>query len=392
MQISRADQSVFARWWFTVDRSLVMLVFVLFGIGVVLSLASSPAVALKKGFGIFHFVERHVLFAVAGVVVMLAVSLLNHRQARRMALLVFVAGLVAMALVVVLGEDVNGARRWMRFAGFSLQPSEFVKPAFVVLSAWAFSERSLRSDVPAFAFAVVFYAAFVALLVLQPDMGQAVLATAVWGALFLLSGYSMVWLAAFVGLAGAGLVAGYFLLDHVRWRIDAFLSPAADSNSQTDQAYRSFVEGGLLGRGPGEGTIKTSLPDAHTDFIFAVVAEEYGVLACLGIAMLFALVTFRCLVWALYCRVLFQQFAVAGLALLIGLQAMVNMGVNVGLLPAKGMTLPLISAGGSSLLGVSVTFGLLLALMRSDFEADYINSPGLGAKPVGRGSLGVGAS
>lgn len=382
MQISRADRSVFAQWWFTVDRVVLLVAFVLIGVGLVLSLASSPSVALKKGLPAFYFVERQMLFAAVGVVVMIGVSMLVPRQTRRLSLLLFALALAAMIGIVLFGEEVNGAKRWVRFAGLSLQPSEFAKPAFVILSAWAFSEQSFRPDVPAFGFAAAFYLAFVGLLALQPDMGQAMLATAVWGALFLLSGSSILWLGGFALLAVGGAAGAYLLFDHVRWRIDLFLSPGLGANTQTEQAYRSFIEGGLFGRGPGEGVIKTSLPDAHTDFIFAVVAEEYGVLMCLGIVALFLILTFRCLWVALHSRNLFQQFAVAGLALLIGLQAFVNMAVNAGLLPAKGMTLPLISAGGSSMLGVSITLGLLLALMRADYDREYMNSPGLRATPA----------
>ncbi|MFM1816657.1 MAG: hypothetical protein RLZ98_3352 [Pseudomonadota bacterium] len=396
MRISRDDRSTLAEWWFSVDRVVLLVALVLTGIGLVLSLASSPAVALKKGLPAFHFVERQMIFAVLGGAVMLGVSLLNPRQARRLALGLFMVSVFLMAALLVFGDEVNGARRWIRFAGFSMQPSEFAKPAFVVLSAWALSEHSSRQDVPAFGLAVIFYVLFVALLALQPDMGQAVLITAVWGALFLLSGHSLLLLAGFGVVAVAGLAAGYMAFDHVRWRIDSFLSSSPNMYSQTEQAYRSFVEGGFFGRGPGEGTIKTVLPDAHTDFIFAVVAEEYGVLACLGILALFVLLTFRCLWRAAHLRNLFQQFAVVGLALSIGLQAFVNMAVNVGLLPAKGMTLPLVSAGGSSFIGISVTLGLLLALMRADFVREYMNSPGLVATPEGveggKGRVGTGAS
>ena len=238
--------------------------------------------AIKKGLAPFHFVERQIAFAIGAAVVMIAVSLLSPRQVRRLALALFTAGIAAMAAVLVLGDEINGARRWIRFAGFSLQPSEIAKPAFVVLSAWAFGERMVRADVPAFGLAVAFLAVFSGLLMLQPDVGQAVLAVVVWGVLAVLSGSGLIWIGGFIVLAAGGLAGGYLAFEHVRWRIDNFLSDSVTAYSQTEQAYRSFIQGGLFGRGPGEGTIKTSLPDAHTDFIFAVVAEEYGVLACLA--------------------------------------------------------------------------------------------------------------
>ncbi len=366
MQISRADQSLLAQWWFTVDRLVFALVGVLIVVGLVLLLASSPPVALRKGLAQFHFVERQVVFAALGVGVMATVSLLSVRQIRRLALVVFLATAIAMIGLLLFGEAINGAKRWIRFAGFSLQPSEFAKPAFVVLSAWAFAEQAVRRDMPALPIAIGLFAITVVLMALQPDMGQALLVTAVWGALFLMAGFSIFWMLGFSALVVGGSVVGYLAFDHVRWRVDAFVSGTLIEHSQTERAYRSFIEGGLFGRGPGEGTIKTTLPDAHTDFIFAVVAEEHGVLACLGIIALFMIIIVRILWWAIKAPLLFQKFAVAGLALLIGLQAFINMSVSAGLLPAKGMTLPLISAGGSSMVATCLTFGMILGLMRDD--------------------------
>jgi len=366
MRFDREDKSLIADWWFTVDRVLLAAILVLMGVGVIVSLAASPAVADSKGLEAFYFVKRHVVIVLAGALLMVTLSLQSPRMIRRIALVTFLVSIAAMVYILVAGEAVNGARRWGRVMGMSLQPSELAKPAFIVLAAWAFAEWERRRDMPALPIAITLYVCFVGLLALQPDVGQSFLVTVVWAALFLLSGLSFFWVAGLVALTAAGLVVAYFALPYVAARIDVFLSADAAATSQVARAYESFRIGGLFGRGPGEGTIKTVLPDAHTDFIFAVIAEEYGVIACLALLALYGLIVFRALVLAIKAQDLSVRYAASGLALLIGLQAIINMGVNVGLLPAKGMTLPFISAGGSSLIAVSLTFGMMLSLTRRE--------------------------
>jgi cell division protein FtsW len=377
MQLSRADTSLLARWWFSIDRVLLGLLAALVAIGLLVSLAASPAVALKKGFHAFHFVERQIVHAALGAIVMVLVSTLEPRRVRRLSLALFVIAGAAMVAVLLIGEEVNGARRWLRLAGHSLQPSEMAKPAFVVLSAWCFAEAGRRPDMPALSIAVALLAAFTVLLVLQPDVGQTILIVLVWGILLVVSGRPARAAGLLGAAAAAGLAAAYWTFDHVRRRIDSFLDPVPGEHSQTERAIQSFTDGGFLGRGPGEGTIKTALPDAHTDFIFAVIAEEYGVIACLLIAGLFAAITLRTLARALDAGDPFMRLAAIGLTLAFALQALINMGVNVGLLPAKGMTLPLVSAGGSSILSVAVTMGMLLALTRRRPDPARIKMPPL---------------
>jgi cell division protein FtsW len=366
MRFDREDKSLIADWWFTVDRVLLAAVLVLMGVGVIVSLAASPAVADSKGLEAFYFVKRHVVIVLAGALLMVTLSLQSPRMIRRIALVTFLVSIAAMVYILVAGEAVNGARRWVRVMGMSLQPSELAKPAFIVLAAWAFAEWERRRDMPALPIAIALYACFLGLLALQPDVGQSFLVTVVWAALFLLAGLSVFWVVGLVALTVAGVVVAYFTLPYVAARIDVFLSADAAATSQVARAYESFRIGGLFGRGPGEGTIKTVLPDAHTDFIFAVIAEEYGVIACLALLALYGLIVFRALVLAIKAQDLSVRYAASGLALLIGLQALINMGVNVGLLPAKGMTLPFISAGGSSLIAVSLTFGMMLSLTRRE--------------------------
>ena len=295
-------------------------------------------------------------------------------------------GIAAMIAVLISGDDINGARRWLRIAGFSLQPSEFAKPGFAVLAAWAFSERERRPDMPGLPIAIGLLTLLATLLVLQPDIGQTMLISAVWVALFLLTGRSHVAALVLGGLAAIGAASAYAVFPHVRSRIDRFIAPVRGDNSQLDRAYQSFAEGGLFGRGPGEGTIKTVLPDAHTDFVFAVVAEEFGAIACLLLLALLATVVLRPLSKAASENDGFIRYATIALSLLIGLQALINLGTNVGLLPAKGMTLPFISVGGSSTIAVAITCGMLIALTRRRADPLSLRSRGLheGVVAVGR--------
>jgi cell division protein FtsW len=382
MRLSRAERSLLVDWWFTVDRALLAAVLVIIGAGLLLSLAASPSIALRRGLPMFYFVERHVVFALASVGILIAVSLLSPAQVRRLALVVLLVALSMMLLVLLVGAEINGARRWLHLGGYSVQPSEFAKPAFVVLSAWLLAEGERRPDMPAMSMAVALYLMFACLLVLEPDVGQALLASLVWAALFLLAGRPLRWffmLAA--GLAG-GLLVAYMSLGYVRSRVDRFLHPMVGDTFQTDRSLHSFIEGGFFGKGPGEGTIKTVLPDAHTDFIFAVIAEEYGVLACLVLLALFALVAVRVFSRHVDQSSGFAPLASAGLTLLFVLQAIINMAVNVGLIPAKGMTLPFISSGGSSMLAVGLTMGMLLAVTRRRPDPARVKKPEFVSRPA----------
>jgi cell division protein FtsW len=333
------------------------------GAGLVLSLAASPPIAAKFNVEPFYFVRRHAALLLPAVAIMFAASTLTPKQIRRASLIIFLVGIALMALILFLGPEIKGAKRWLQIGAMSIQPSEFVKPAFVVLTAWLFNESQKRPDIPGIQFAVALYAIFAGLLIMQPDFGQTLLVTLVWGALFYMAGINIVWIGALAALGVGGILAAYFLVPHVASRIDRFLDPASGDTYQADRSLDSFLHGGWFGRGPGEGTVKNVLPDSHTDIIIAVT-EEYGLIACLILLALFAFIVLRGLSKASQEPDGFIRHAVAGLIMLFGLQALINMAVNVGLLPAKGMTLPFISYGGSSLLAMALTMGFALGLTR----------------------------
>ncbi|HEY7548144.1 MAG TPA: putative peptidoglycan glycosyltransferase FtsW [Hyphomicrobiaceae bacterium] len=385
MTLSRAERSVLTDWWFTVDRMLLAAILAIAGAGVVLSLAASPAIAIRRGLPTYYFVERQLVFIAAGVALMLALSLLSPASVRRLALAVFAVCLVLMVAVLVGGTEINGARRWLHFGTHSLQPSEFAKPAFVVLSAWLLAERRRRPDMPALPVAFTLYLVFAGLLALQPDVGQALLVSLVGCALFFLAGGRVAWAFAFLAMLSSAFTMAYYTAGYVRLRVDRFLSPGAGESYQAGRARQSFIEGGLFGRGPGEGTIKSVLPDAHNDFIYAVIAEEYGVLICIVLLGMFALVVVRVFARQMREGEDFLRLGATGLALLFGLQALINMAVNTGLLPTKGMTLPFISIGGSSTLAVSLGLGMLLALGRR--RPSHAKKPALVPMPARSGTV-----
>ena len=359
----RSDRSPIAEWWWTVDRWLLAAFGLLIGFGIVLSFAASPTVAERIGLDAFHFVERHAMFLVPAIGVMLAVSFLDERRLRRLALVVLFGAMVLMVAALFFGVEVKGSRRWIRLAGISIQPSEFMKPAFVVICAWLFAEHLRRPEIPGNLLAGVLAAAIGALLIAQPDLGQTVLLAGTWGAMFFMAGMSWLWIAVLGGIGAAGLTGAYLVLPHVAGRINRFLTGEGDT-FQVDTGRDAIVRGGWFGQGPGEGTVKRILPDSHTDFVFAVLAEEYGIILCMVLVAVFAFIVLRGLSKGLREEDHFRRLAIGGLVVLVGLQSMINIMVNLQLLPAKGMTLPFVSYGGSSMIAVAMTAGFILALTR----------------------------
>jgi cell division protein FtsW len=363
--ISRAVRSPFAEWWWTIDRWLLAALGMLMVIGIVLAMAGSPPVAERLHLSTFHFVNRQVLYLVPAVAVLIATSFLTPRHVRRAALLAFALGMTLVVVTILFGQEVKGARRWV----FGIQPSEFVKPAFVILAAWAFSEGAKARRVPGTTLAIFLLPITVVPLMLQPDFGQTMLICLVWAALFFMAGLHWFWLLGIGGVGASGVMLAFKFVPHVRGRILRFIDPQSTGGSvtdtfQVDTALESFIGGGWFGKGPGEGTLKRILPDSHTDFIFAVTAEEFGILACVVLVAIFAFIVFRGLSLASRNGDPFCRFAAAGLILLFGIQSCINLAVNLHLMPAKGMTLPFISYGGSSLISLALGMGFLVAVTR----------------------------
>jgi cell division protein FtsW len=382
---SRVERTPFSDWWRTVDRLMLLAIVALMLAGIILSLAASPPVAARLGLDAFYFVNRHVLYLIPALAVMLTVAFLSPRGIRRLALIVFIVSLALTVATLYYGAEVKGARRWLVLAGVNIQPSEFLKPAFVILIAWLFGETTRKQDVPANTLAVILLVAVITVLVLQPDFGQTLLIALVFGALFFMTGMRFVWVLVLGGVAVVGGVGAYATIPHVARRVKRFLDPASGDTFQVDTALESFMKGGWFGSGPGEGTVKRILPDSHADFVFAVAAEEFGIVVCLMLVALFAFIVLRALIRAKRKDDSFTRFAAAGLAILFGAQSAINMAVNLALIPAKGMTLPFISYGGSSMISLAYGVGMLLALLREQPRAELIAAP---SDPVYIGSTG----
>ena len=364
----RTDNSVLSIWWWSIDRWVFAMITILIAVGILLTMAASPPVAERIGLDSFYFVKRHLVYVVLFFFLMVSISLLKEENVRRAALLLYVGIMGLLFLMPFIGTEIKGARRWINFGGLSLQPSEFIKPALIVLTAWMLTEKKKSVDVPGNIFAMIFYGLTAVALLLQPDMGMLFLVTAVFFIQFFLAGLPLI-LIAISGVIGImGMISAYFFFPHVQTRVDRFLTPSSQDRFtdryQITQSLEAFQNGGIWGLGPGEGVVKKHLPDAHADFIFSVAAEEYGIIACLLIAMAFVFFVLRNLLKVLQESNLFILLSVAGLVIQIGLQAAINMASTLDLIPTKGMTLPFISFGGSSILAMAISCGFILALTK----------------------------
>lgn len=362
--ISRTDTSILGRWWWTVDRWLLAAVLALIAIGIFLVMAAGPPAAARIGAEAFHFVRRQWAFLPLALIVMLGVSLMSPRTVRRMAALGFAGTCLALLLTLLVGTEIKGAARWIHLGPLSVQPSEFVKPFFAVTAAWMFAAAREHEGFPGRLISTGLFAVVAVLLLLQPDVGMTLVVSCVWAAQFFLAGLPMI-LVVLLVCGGIGAAVGaYFLFDHVNSRVNRFLNPESGDTYQIEKAMQAFRDGGLFGRGPGEGRVKELLPDAHTDFIFAVAGEEFGLILCLVIVGLFAFIVLRGIARAMEEDNLFVLLAVGGLVCQFGLQALINMASSLHLMPTKGMTLPFVSYGGSSTLALALGFGMMLALTR----------------------------
>ncbi len=379
MALSRADTSVLGRWWWSVDRLTLAALFVLVGFGYVMVLAAAPAVAERIGMASRNaFFMRQVMYLLAAVAVILTVSLLSPKGVRRLAILGCAGAIVLTLATLVIGQEIKGARRWLNIPLVgSLQPSEFLKPCFAVVAAWMIAEAkgATRKGWVGWTCALGLFGVVAVLLQRQPDIGMLLVVASVFFAQVFVAGINLVIVAVLGGIGVAGGVGAYFVFHHVRSRVERFLNPESGDSYQVDVALEAFGAGGLTGVGPGEGRIKNVLPDAHADFVFAVLGEEFGLVVCLLVLGLFAFVVLRGLVRLLGETDLFVILASAGLLTQFGLQAFVNMASSLHLIPTKGMTLPFVSYGGSSVLAIALGMGFLLALTRKRAGRDPVEAP-----------------
>lgn len=362
--IARTDRSIFGRWWWTVDRWSLLALFGLLACGIWLVTAADPVAARRIGVANFHFITRHLLYLLPACAIMLGMSLLNPLQIRRANLAVFCAGLFLLLLTPLYGNEVKGAVRWVSLGPISVQASEIIKPSFAVLSAWLFAKAHAERQFRWHAACGGLFALIGALLITQPDLGQTVVLTGIWGAQVILAGLPLLLLGLLGVLAVAGLYGAYVFLPHVTSRVDRFMSPEKGDTYQVSRSLEAFQSGGWIGTGPGQGTVKMQLPDAHTDFIFAVAGEEMGLIFCLLLVGLFAFIVLRGMSRLEKDHDLFVLLAGTGLLAQFGLQAVINMASALHLMPTKGMTLPFVSFGGSSLLALGYGMGIVLALTR----------------------------
>jgi len=365
------DEPLLSKWWRTIDKWSLSAVLILFGIGILLGFAASPPLAEKNGFQPFHYVHRQVMFGGLALLAMLITSMMSTRLVRRLAVLGFIGAFVAVMLLPYFGTDFGkGAVRWYALGFASVQPSEFLKPGFIVVTAWLISAADEINGPPGRLWSFLLAVTVAALLVMQPDFGQACLILFGWGVVYFIGGAPLSLLLVLASLVSAAGAFAYNMSEHFARRIDGFLSADIDPRTQLGYAANAIQEGGIFGVGPGEGQVKWSWPDAHTDFIIAVAAEEYGFVMVVLIIAIFASIVINSLFRLLRERDAFNRLAGAGLVCMFGVQAMINIGVAVRLLPAKGMTLPFVSYGGSSLIAGGIAIGMVLAFTRKRPQKD----------------------
>ncbi len=367
---SHNNRNILANWWWTVDKTLLLCCSILIVLGVLLTFSASPAVAERIGFDAYHFVKRHLLFAPAAYIVMIALSVQKLKFIRRLSLVGYLTAIVLVGCTFFFGAENKGASRWLTIFGFSLQPSEFVKPFFIVTAAWLFDGQRRHPEFPGNMLSVALFLFTALLIVRQPDVGMTIVISAVWLFQFFLSG--MPWqglvLAGFLGIGA--LTAAYFAFPHFQIRLHQFLASGNELSYQVKKSLEAFQSGSLFGRGPGEGVVRSSIPDAHTDFIYAVAGEEYGVFLCLAIVVLYLIIVVRSMIISCKDNNLFIILSASGLAASFGLQSVINMASTLHLMPTKGMTLPFISYGGSSMIATAVGTGMLLAITRKNVHAE----------------------
>lgn len=379
MRFKRTNmQHPIGHWWWTIDRYLLATLFLLMAVGLVLVMSASPPVAERIGLSSYHFVRRQTVFILIAAVLIVAISMLKPVTIRRGAFIGLAVCIGLLLAVHLTGTEIKGAKRWLYIGSFSLQPSEFLKPLFAVCNAWLLARKSMDQGFPSYIFSTMLFALIAGFLVLQPDIGMTISFAVIWGGQLFLAGLSWIPIAVCMAAGVIGLVLAYEYLPHVHNRINVFLDPASGDNYQVEKSLEAVAQGGLLGRGPGEGVIKEIIPDAHTDFIFAVAGEEFGLLLSLAIVALYGFFIVRGTMRIYRIEDVYVVLAASGLFILFAIQAIINMGVSLSLLPNKGMTLPLISYGGSSTMAVAIAAGMILAFTRRRYGMVSLRRPAIG--------------
>ncbi|MDR2067444.1 MAG: putative lipid II flippase FtsW [Holosporaceae bacterium] len=364
INFSRSDGRIFSRWWWIIDRVTLFSFLIMMIFGILLAMAATPMIANRIGIETSYFLKRHLLYSLPTLSIIFLVSILDQKNIKRFSIMLFAASLFLMVASIFLGAEIKGARRWISIFGFSLQPSEFSKPALAVITAWMFAEQSEHPEFRGKFIAGIFLLIFDALLAMQPDIGMIIIVTSVWLGQLFLNGLPVIFvMVAFV--VGAGCLAvAYLFLPHVTARIDRFLDPEIGDHYQINRSLEAFANGGLFGVGPGEGTIKRYVPDAHADFVFAVLGEEFGFFVCAFVIILIAFIIIHGMLKALKENNFFNLLASVGLLAQFGLQSFVNIASSLHMIPTKGMTLPFMSYGGSSMIATGIMIGMILALQK----------------------------
>ncbi|MBN8827922.1 MAG: putative lipid II flippase FtsW [Sphingobacteriia bacterium] len=367
MAIEKQRNTFLAQWWWAIDRVILACILVLMAFSAFMVATASPAVAERIGIESLFFIRKQIIYLLLSLIIIFGISLLSADLIKKFSLIGFITGVIMLVLVLFMGAEFKGAKRWLSLFGFSLQPSEFIKPFFSVITAWLLSQKYKDQEFPAFSLSLFIYAVVACLIILQPDLGMTITLTIIWAGQLFLAGISFFW----VFLSGVGgaliITLAYFFLPHVSKRIDNFLNPEQSENYQVMRSLEAFVNGGFYGTGPGEGVVKQFIPDSHTDFIFAVIGEELGFVTCVLVIFIYCLVVIRSLFRMCNESDTFLVFAVSGIIIQFGIQSMINMGVTLNLLPTKGMTLPFISYGGSSMFAIAIAVGIILALTKRKF-------------------------
>lgn len=367
---SRKSHNILSNWWWTVDKTLLGLVSGLMVLGIFLTFSASPSVAHRVGFGSYHYIYRQCFYVPIAFVIMIFLSMQNLKFIRRFASIGYILALILTVMTIFWGEEVKGAHRWIRILGFSLQPSEFIKPTFAIVAAWLFDAQRQYSEIPGTWLSTGLFVITAGLLLAEPDIGMTFVVSAIWFFQLFLNGLPFIWI---IGAGVLGIVSAvvlYFTFPHFHTRIQQFITSENELSYQVQKAFDAFQSGHLLGRGPGEGVAKLSIPDAHTDFIFAVAAEEFGFIICALIIGVFATIVIRSMLISMKDRNFFIILSSAGLAASFGLQGIINMASSLHLMPTKGMTLPFVSYGGSSVIASAIGIGMLLAITRKNAHSE----------------------